>query len=293
MAAFAAFSELAAPVMGILTVRSHRSRQALLRPVASVPTRSRTGRVRSASKTSTVAVLVGAGQHDRAAAGALGAHPGGHLAVRGNADHRPGEQRAGAGPDRPGVVDVGRVAGHDDPVRAEGVGRADDAADVARAGRAVQQDAEEARSGRDPVQVVRWHLDHGDQLRRARVLLAEFGQQAGRHGDLEGGHVAQHGPRPARQRALGVVEQRAERPAELGRQRDRPDALDQELAVPLALAPVAEQRLPLLEPGVPRRDPKHPVSPGRRPAGRGGRAAARGAPPRRRPGRAARDTRPR
>src|SRR5256885_380267 len=51
--ALAAFSELAAPVMGILTVRSHRSRQALVRPVVSLPVRSRTGRVRSASKTST------------------------------------------------------------------------------------------------------------------------------------------------------------------------------------------------------------------------------------------------
>ncbi len=48
----AAFSELAAPVMGIRRVRSHSSRQALLRPVASVPTRSRTGWVRSAAKTS-------------------------------------------------------------------------------------------------------------------------------------------------------------------------------------------------------------------------------------------------
>jgi hypothetical protein len=143
------------------------------------------------------------------------------------------------------------VAGHDDPVRAEGVGRADDAADVARAGRAVEQHAEEARAGRDPVQVVRWHLDHGDQLRGTRFLLAEVGQQAGGHGDLEGGHVAQQGPRPGRQLAFGVVEQRAERPAELGRQRDRPDALDQELAVSLALGAVAEQRFPLLEPGVP------------------------------------------
>jgi hypothetical protein len=53
VAALAAFSELAAPVMGILTVRSHRSRQALVRPVVSLPVRSRTGRVRSASKTST------------------------------------------------------------------------------------------------------------------------------------------------------------------------------------------------------------------------------------------------
>jgi len=88
------------------------------------------------------------------------------------------------------------VAGHDNPVRAEGVRRADDAADIARAGRAVQQHAEETRAGRDPVQVVGWHLDHGDQLRRARFFLAEFGQQAGRHGDVEGGHVGQHGPRP-------------------------------------------------------------------------------------------------
>ena len=203
------------------------------------------------------AVLVGAGQDHRAAAVALGRHPAGHLAVRGSADHGPREQRAGAGPDRPGIVDVGGVTGHDDAVRAEGVGRADDAADVARAGRAVQHHAEEVRPGPDPVQVVVWHPDHRDQFGRARFFLAEFGQQVGRHRDLEGGHVAQHGPRPGRQRALGVVEQRAERPAELGRQRDRAHALDQELPVPLALGPIAEQRFELLEPGVPRPDPEH------------------------------------
>src|SRR4029079_15072335 len=66
-----------------------------------------------------VAVLVGACQHDRAAPGELGAHPGGHLAVRGSANHSTSEERAGAGPDRPGVVDVGRVTGDDDPVRVE------------------------------------------------------------------------------------------------------------------------------------------------------------------------------
>src|SRR6185437_320133 len=74
---------------------------------------------------------------------------------------------------------------------------------------------------------------------------------ASKLGDMEGGHVGQHGPRPGGQLTLGVVDQRAERPAELRRQRDRPDALDQELAVPLALAAVADQCLELLEPGVP------------------------------------------
>jgi hypothetical protein len=150
------------------------------------------------------------------------------------------------------------VAGHDDPVRAEGVRRSDDAADIARAGRTVEHEAEEARADRDPVEIVIRHLDHGDQFRAIRGLLAQFGQQAGRHRDLDGGHVAQHGPRPVRQRALGVVKQRAEAPAELGRQRDRPHALDHELPGPLALAAVSEQRLPLLEPSVPRRDPQHP-----------------------------------
>jgi hypothetical protein len=158
------------------------------------------------------------------------------------------------------------VAGHDDPVRAEGVRRPDDAADVARAGRPVEHEAEEALpchpacypAGRDPVKIVVRHLDHRDQLRAIRVLLAQFGQQAGRHRHLDGGHVAQHGPGPARRRALGVVKQRAEAPAEFGRQRDRPDALDHELPGPLALAAVAEQRLPLLETSVPRRDPQHP-----------------------------------
>ena len=52
MAAVAALRELAAPVMGMRTTRSHRSRQALVRPVVSLPTRSRVGRVKSASKTS-------------------------------------------------------------------------------------------------------------------------------------------------------------------------------------------------------------------------------------------------
>ena len=257
MAAFAAFSELAAPLMRDPDHQVAQVTPAVAQPGALVADHQQRGLGEIDVEHVTVAVLIGAGQDDRAAAGALGGHPGGHLAVRGSADHGPGEQRAGAGPHRPGVVDVGGVAGHDDAVRAEGIGRADDAADVARAGRAVQHDAEEARPGRDPVQVVGWHSDHGDQFRGTRLLLAEFGQQGGGHRDLEGGHVAQHGPGPGRQRALGVVEQRPERPAELGRQRDRAHALDQELPVPLALGAVAEQRLELLEPGVPRPDPEH------------------------------------
>jgi hypothetical protein len=53
VAAFAAFSELAAPVMGIRTAWSHSSRHALLRPVVSFPTSSSVGRVKSKSNTST------------------------------------------------------------------------------------------------------------------------------------------------------------------------------------------------------------------------------------------------
>jgi hypothetical protein len=50
--AFAAFSELAAPVMGILTAWSQSWRQALLSPVLSFPTSSSVGRVKSKSNTS-------------------------------------------------------------------------------------------------------------------------------------------------------------------------------------------------------------------------------------------------
>ena len=52
VAALAALRELAAPVIGMRTIRSHRSRQALVRPVVSLPTTSRVGWVKSMSKTS-------------------------------------------------------------------------------------------------------------------------------------------------------------------------------------------------------------------------------------------------
>src|SRR5215472_11163803 len=52
-AATAAFSELAAPSMGILARSSQASRQATLSPVASLPTSSMVGSVRSTSATST------------------------------------------------------------------------------------------------------------------------------------------------------------------------------------------------------------------------------------------------
>src|SRR5262249_2267702 len=58
-------------------------------------------------------------------------------------------------------------------------------------------------------------------------------------------------------RALGVVDQGAEPPAAPGGQRDRPDPLDQELPRALPLAPVAEQRFPLLEARVAGGNPQH------------------------------------
>jgi hypothetical protein len=64
------------------------------------------------------------------------------------------------------------VPGHDDPVGAEGVRRPDDAAEVSRAGRAVEHEAEETPAGRDPAEVVPGHLDHRHQLRGVLGLLA-------------------------------------------------------------------------------------------------------------------------
>src|SRR5260370_10591999 len=52
VAAFAAFSELAAAVMGILTIWSQSSRHALLSPAASFPTSSSVGWVKPKSNTS-------------------------------------------------------------------------------------------------------------------------------------------------------------------------------------------------------------------------------------------------
>jgi hypothetical protein len=133
------------------------------------------------------------------------------------------------------------VAGDHDPVCAEGVRGPDHAADVARVGRAVERDGEEVGTYRDPPRVVWRHLDDRHELRRAFGLLAQFGQQAARHRHPLGLDAAQHVLRPRGQPALAVVYQGPECPAVLGRKRDRPHALDQELPRLLPLGPVAEQ----------------------------------------------------
>ena len=196
------------------------------------------------------AVLVGAGHEQRAAPAALGVHPGGHLTGRGHADHGQTEQRARTGPNGLRIVDVSCVPGHDDAVRAKCVRGPDDAADVAWAGRPVKHQAKEIRADGDAVQVVGGHPHHRHQLGRVVVLFAQLGEQLAVHRDLHVAKPAQHGPGPARRRAPGVVDQGAERPARLGRQRDRAHPLDQELPGPLTLAAIGQQGLPLLEPGV-------------------------------------------
>ena len=69
VAAAAAFSELAAPVMGILTVRSHRSRQAAGQAGGFVAGQEQDGPGEVGVEDVDVAVLVGACQHDRGSPG--------------------------------------------------------------------------------------------------------------------------------------------------------------------------------------------------------------------------------
>src|SRR5258708_20641172 len=96
-----------------------------------------------------VAVLVGPDQANAGAAGAEGLSPVEHGPVRANPDHGYREQRAGAGPYRPGVVHVGGVAGAANTGRPEGIGRPDHRREVARARGAVEPEPAHARPPRD------------------------------------------------------------------------------------------------------------------------------------------------
>src|SRR6185369_13131051 len=112
VAALAAFSELAAPVIGMLTRRSHSSRHPPLSPVPSFPTTSSVGPVKSASNT---------------------AWP-------------PCSSAPASTTGQPHAR------------------RPDDAADVARAGRAIQHDTQEALVSRDAIEVIAGQPGHGHQL---------------------------------------------------------------------------------------------------------------------------------
>src|ERR1700722_2223097 len=201
------------------------------------------------------AALVGADDRNRGPAAAQGARPVQDRPVRRGPDHGQREQRAGAGPDRPGIVDVGRVPGDDDPGRAEGIGRPDQGADVARARRAVEHHGQQARPGRDAAQLVARQRDDGQQLRGTVVLAAQLGHELGRHRDRRDAGRLLRLARPPGQLDVRVVQQLPDRPAVRDRERDGPDALDHELAAALALGPVAQQRRPFLEPRAAARDP--------------------------------------
>ena len=122
-----------------------------------------------------------------------------------------------------------------------------------------------SRSGRvgDPVEPVLGQADDGDQLLRrpSRRARAAAPSDSTASSWPRSRLLGPPGPRPA-----GVQED-ADLPAVLDGQRDRPYALDQELAGPLPLGPVGQQRLPLLEGGVAGADlrgtPTHSVGAGR------------------------------
>ena len=115
---------------------------------------------------------------------------------------------------------------------------------------AVEDDREQFRADRNPGEVVVGQRHNGKQFRRCVRLLAELVHQLGRHRDLRRGDGVQRLPRPPGRRRVRVVQQSPDRPPVTQRQRDRPHALDDELAAALPLGPVVQQRGPLLEPGV-------------------------------------------
>ena len=250
------FSELAEPRIGIETSPSQASRQALLSPVVSWPTTSASGPLRSAARTSTAPVSSRPSDPVSGRADLVE-----HLAVRGGADHGQGEQRARARPHRPGVVGIGSVSGHHQGVGAERVGRAGDGPDVAGSGRPVED--HDQRGVRESRQVVGRLRHDRDQLGRV-LALTELGQELGGQDHalclrecalvrLPEPSGPPGPPRPV------VAEQGPDRPAVLDRGRDRPDTLHEELAEPVPLGAVVEQRVPLLEARVARTDPHGPT----------------------------------
>jgi hypothetical protein len=103
-------------------------------------------------------------------------------------------------PDRARVVRIGGVAGHDHPVRAERVRRADQRADVAGSRGPVEDDREQVGRLRDPVQPVLREGDDGDQL--LLVLATELAHQFGRKQNVI--VLLQELARPAGLRPVGV-----------------------------------------------------------------------------------------
>jgi len=97
--------------------------------------------------------------------------------VRRRPDHGDREQRPGAGADGLRIVRVGGVTGDDDTGGTEGVRRADQGADVAGRGRAVEHHDESVVLQRDPGQVVVLCGHDGEQLGRLVVLLTELREE--------------------------------------------------------------------------------------------------------------------
>src|ERR1700678_520512 len=143
------------------------------------------------------------------------------------------------------------MPGDDEARGAEGVGRPDQRADVAGSIRTVEGQAEKGVRDVHPPEVVRRYFRDGHQLRRLGGLLPQFRDQFRGHRDPLGLPGVQDVRRPAGQGPPGIVDQRVQRPAALDREGDRTDPLDEELAGPLSLVPVGQQRLPLLKRRVP------------------------------------------
>jgi NB-ARC domain len=133
-----------------------------------------------------VALLIGAHYLDGTPALALAVKPGHDLAMRGDAHRRQGEDRAGARTYAFRVVNVRGMTGDDHAAGPECIRRSDDRAYVPRAGRPVEQDAQEVGADIDPIQVISRNLHYGDDLRSGLVLLAEVDEEIGSHGDLFG-----------------------------------------------------------------------------------------------------------
>lgn len=131
---------------------------------------------------------------------------------------------------------------------------------------------QQVRSHRYAPGPVHRQLDHCEQLRRSVILAAELPHQRRRQRRPVAGDLIEHAAGPPGQTLPVRVQQCADRPTVRHRQRDRAYPLHQELARPLALAAVGEQRVPPLEGRVPRGDPQGPrhgaYQPPRHPASR-------------------------
>ena len=196
------------------------------------------------------------------------ARPVEHLAVRGRPDHRQREQRAGAGPDRARVVGVGGVPGDDQAGwrrtrRPSGPGCRCCPGWVGRSKTTV----ESGGSSRDRSSA--GIADHGEQLG-----VSSFSpSSATSSGAMTTALARRSSPRARPPRPTSAVGRRETsartvQPCSTAR-RDRPHPLHQELAEPVPLGAVVQQRLPLLEPGVAGgdadgHDPRRPVQAGTR-----------------------------